>query len=66
MNYRFVSKHLGLLTGVLGASVLLISAMDWYFWSDNTPLEVAGTKALLVTGLLGWLFAVVLLAMGDG
>ncbi|HCD30773.1 MAG TPA: potassium transporter [Phycisphaerales bacterium] len=66
MNYRFVSKHLGLLTGVLGASVLLISAMDWYFWSDNTPLEVAGTKALLVTGLLGWLFAVVLLAMGRG
>lgn len=64
MNYRFVSKHLGLLTGVLGASVLLISALDWYFWSDNTPLEQAGTKALLVTGLLGWLIAVILLALG--
>jgi trk system potassium uptake protein TrkH len=64
MNYRFVSKHLGLLMGVLGASVLLISALDWYFWSDNTLVEVAGTKALLITGVVGWLFAVILLGFG--
>lgn len=64
MNYRFVSKHLGLLMGVLGASVLLISALDWYMWSEDKPSEQAGIKALLVTGLLGWLIAVLLLAAG--
>ncbi len=64
MNYRFVCKHLGLLTGVLGASVLIISALDWFMWWESTPAEIAGTKALLITGVVGWLFAVILLGMG--
>ncbi|MBL4702103.1 MAG: hypothetical protein JKX85_12685 [Phycisphaeraceae bacterium] len=64
MNYRFVLKHLGLLMGVLGASVLMISAVDWYCWPDRTVGGLAGIKALVATGLLGWLVAVVLLAFG--
>jgi trk system potassium uptake protein TrkH len=64
MNYRFVFKHLGLLTGVLGASVLLICALDWYFWPDDSEGGLAGIRALLATGVLGWLVAVILLAMG--
>ena len=64
MNYRFVFKHLGLLMGVLGASVLLISAIDWYFWPDSTDGGLAGIKALVATGLLGWCLAVILLALG--
>lgn len=64
MNLRFVLKHLGLLMGVLGASVLLIGAMDWYFWLDNTQGEIAGVKALAATGLLGLLVAVLLLSFG--
>ncbi len=63
MNTRFVVRYLGLLMAVLGASVLLTAGADWVL-TEHVTADVPGVKALVVSGLIGWLFAGLLLWLG--
>ncbi len=63
MNYRFVSRQLGLLLTVLSAAMLLVTGLEFLIWSEGGGDAVA-IRALLISVAVGILVGGVLWVLG--